>query len=268
QGLQGYSDYLVIQGAMGRILERMNTMFRRQDFELPNPDQTLDQKRTVGMLLSKFDAIFTLNQDLLLEIHYFDKRRFTPSGPIGVLPGMAATGAADQTPWSGSDWVPSTDFSIPNNHQPYFKLHGSTNWRDASGSEIMILGGGKDSAIHASPVLRRYQEIFGEYLKRPGTRLTVIGYSFSDAHIDALLKEAVENAGLKMYVIDPQGATLAFNKRPYGPNQIGPRFTEFEEWFQKGLYSTSTIPLRLLLRDESLDREWLDQFLGGKLGRS
>jgi hypothetical protein len=33
----------------------------------------------------------------------------------------------------------------------------------------------------------------------------VIGYGFGDDHINAHLKEAVEDSGLKMYVIDPRG---------------------------------------------------------------
>ena len=40
--------------------------------------------------------------------------------------------------------------------------------------------------------------------------------------------------------------------------------TEFEEWFQKGLYSASIIPFRRLLIEESVDIGVLADFLEGR----
>ncbi len=260
---------LLMQRAMLRIFGRINDIFRRQDFELHQERLTVDRNRTVVEFLAKFDAIFTLNQDLLLEIHYLDhvhnqttNRRWNGSS----VPGMQPTGAGEPgAPWSSRIWTPNEDYTVHQNSQPFFKLHGSTNWKDAGeNADIMIMGGGKAGAIQASPVLRRLQDFLTEYARRGGTRVTVIGYGFGDAHINVILKDAIENRGLLLYVVDPRGAGLAHDMRGFGPNQIGPAVTEFEEWFQKGLYSASIIPFRRLLIDESVDREVMGDFLAGR----
>lgn len=261
---------LVIQGAMVRVFEQMNSIFKHQDFELHHDRLVLYRERTVVEFLAKFDAIFTLNQDLLLEIHYFDQnaglmtsRRWNG----GSLPGMVPIGQPTYPaqPWSSRYWKPSGDFAIPKNAQPYFKLHGSTNWKGSDeNDELMILGGGKAAVINAIPVLSWYQQMFSHYVEEGRTRLTVIGYGFGDAHINAILKEAIENCDLKMYVIDPEGAALAYNARPDWVKHMPQAKTELEDWFQKGLYSASIIPFRRLLIDESVDREVLTDFLAGK----
>lgn len=260
---------LLMQRALLRIFERINRIFRNQDFELHQERLTVDRNRTVVEFLAKFEAIFTLNQDLLLEIHYLDhagnqttNRRWNGNSVPGVQPtGGVETGA----PFSGRIWTPNGDYTIPRNTQPYFKLHGSTNWKYTGANEdIMIMGGGKDEAIQANPVLQPLQEYFTGYMRRGDTRVTVIGYGFGDAHINAILRHSIENHGLLMYVIDPRGANIAYDMRGFGPNQIGPAVTVFEEWFQKGLYSASIIPFRHLLIDESVDREVLADFLEGR----
>jgi len=260
---------LLMQRALLRIFERINGIFRNQDFELHQERLTVDRNRTVVEFLAKFDAIFTLNQDLLLEIHYLDRvhNQFTNRRWNGnSVPGMQPSGGVDSgVPFSGRIWTPNGDYTIPQNTQPFFKLHGSTNWKDTgANADIMIMGGGKDRAIQANPVLQRLQGFFTEYVGRGETRVTVIGYGFGDAHINAILRDSIENHGLLMYVIDPRGANIAYDMRGFVHNQIGTGVTEFEEWFQKGLYSASIIPFRRLLTDESVDREVLADFLEGR----
>lgn len=255
--------------AMLQIFDRTTTIFKRQDFEVWQEGLTVDRSRRVVEFLAKFDAIFTLNQDLLLEIHYFDQHHNTSTSRrwgSNALPGMTAAGQETEQgrPWSSRIWKPEGDFNISNNVQPYFKLHGSRNWRTSENTEdIIIMGGGKDAAIRQFPVLQRYQALFAEYVKRPDTRLTVIGYGFGDGHINETLKDAVAG-GLKMYVIDPRGAAIGYESRPVKEWQIGSGPSELEIWFQKGLYSASVIPFRRLLIDESVDREVLGDFLARK----
>ena len=166
---------MLMQRAMLRVFERINGIFRNQDFELHQDRLTVDRNRTVVEFLAKFDAIFTLNQDLLLEIHYFDHahNQFTNRRWNGVsIPGMAPVGAGEfgGAAWSGRTWTPNDDFAIHGNAQPYFKLHGSTNWKGTGdNADVMIMGGGKQEAIQAIPVLRRYQEFFSEYGRRGDT---------------------------------------------------------------------------------------------------
>ena len=46
---------------------------------------------------------------------------------------------------------------------------------------------------------------FRRYLTMPDTRLVVVGYSFSDEHINKMILEAAERGSLKMFVVHPRG---------------------------------------------------------------
>jgi len=182
--------------------------------------------------LSLFDAIFTLNQDLLLEKHYLIP---PPVGlslvshgrwDIGVLPGM------DEIPnpaMAGSLFDPlqiqrrpSANFRatvIGPRHQPYYKLHGSMNWHDPKGGRLLVMGGNKPTIMQAYPILMWYAEKFRETLSRPNARLMVIGYGFGDNHINRLIAEAWEAGGrtLTMFIVGPDGREILRKINPtYG----------------------------------------------------
>ncbi len=183
------------------------------------------------------------------------------------MPGMTAVGRADfgGAKVSGRIWNPTDDFAVPNNAQPIYKLHGSINWKGTGpDTDMVIMGGGKPEAIQAIPVLRHYHEIFGQEVRRGGTRVTIIGYGFGDKHINDILEDGVRNHGTRMFVIDPRGSRLAYEMRPYQPGQIGePAVSPFEEWFHIGLHSASSRPFRQLLWNDSLEGEELVRFIGG-----
>lgn len=89
-------------------------------------------QRSIISFLTRFDAIFTLNQDLLLELFY------VPHDPrISVqYPGMALP----PNFWNlrpeekiGADWRPHAEYRVEPRSQPVFKLHGSVNWRSEDG---------------------------------------------------------------------------------------------------------------------------------------
>lgn len=162
--------------------------------------------RTMGLFLNQFDAIFTLNQDTLLESQYLTASLAEPgSWESGVIPGVAPRAGDPPTAWPFRGQltpIPGTP-SIPPRMQPYIKLHGSSNWRDAGGG-LMIVGGSKDAAIKKSPLLAWNFQTFERYLARPHQRLMVIGYSFRDSHINNAIATAT-NTGLKIFLVDPQG---------------------------------------------------------------
>src|SRR5260370_13898779 len=97
-------------------------------------------------------------------------------------------------------WSPMDDpkrFAVDKDMQPYFKLHGSSNWFDTiNGRDVMVLGGNKSATIEGHPILKWNHEQFKAYLSRPDTRLMVIGYSFGDAHINHAIDEAAKLGGL------------------------------------------------------------------------
>ncbi|HEX2652241.1 MAG TPA: SIR2 family protein [Xanthobacteraceae bacterium] len=200
------------QTAVTTVFMRLNRTFLNKEFEFKN-DLQFSMKR----FLAQFDAIFTLNQDLLLEIHYM--QTFIGQGKwTGVmLPGMTPSpprptaGPVDITTWT---WRPSSDvqFGGPG-FQPLYKLHGSSNWISETGEPLLIMGNAKTGAIERFPVLRSYHEQFAARLNEGGARLMVIGYGFLDEHINSVIESASRVRGLGTYLVDPRGRDALLDPR-------------------------------------------------------
>ena len=85
--------------------------------------------------LKMFDAIFTLNQDVLMEQHYFnsgfarDEFSMYRQWAGWQIPGMQPIPAEGEQPHKMT-WVPldSAKFVLEKDRQPYFKLHGASTW--------------------------------------------------------------------------------------------------------------------------------------------
>ena len=81
-----------LQDAVTALFSRMNAAFATTTFEFDN-----DLAHSIKKFLERFDAIFTLNQDLLLETHYLPKLVSTRWSGVAV-PGMQGSYGAG---WSG-----------------------------------------------------------------------------------------------------------------------------------------------------------------------
>ncbi len=229
------------QTAVSNVFGRMNAAL----FNIPGIEFQQDIDRLLRTFLVRFDAIFTLNQDVLLEHHYF--RHVELAGPrrwIGAqMPGLKripnATEIIDQS-WEKDTWVPleKERFLVEAGFQPCFKLHGSSNWIDSEGGPLLVIGGNKGSAIQSHAVLGWYFEKFREYLSVPDARLCVIGYGFRDSHVNEVIIEAISNSNLKLFVIDPSGSEVAMRANPsfggavYVPNAL-------DDAFRQGLIGAS-----------------------------
>lgn len=204
QSTGGASDDLVLmENAVRGVFEEMNESLRDTRFEFSNEIAT-----QVTTFLSNFDAIFTLNQDVLLELHYHSaspELRNSRKWDGVAIPGMKTQ--PNSYVWPTVAWrEPDPDgIAIGKRTQPYIKLHGSANWYGPDGQRLMIAGGGKRAAIRQFPVLVRYQEIFEEYLSQLETRLMVVGYGFGDDHINEVIEQAASKTDLKLYIIDRNG---------------------------------------------------------------
>ncbi len=211
--------------AVQRMFGSMVVSFARTQFE-PTPREA---EFSVTKFLAKFDAIFTLNQDTLLEQHYLPfvgERDFDQSlqfpGYVGACrPGIVR--ALDTLTFGELAsrielYKPAEDLTPLSRHQPYYKLHGSIDLKQSERGLMLIIGGNKAASIDEQPLLKSYHRIFEASLRRPGARLMVIGYSFGDAHINRMIVAGVE-AGLKLFIIDPLGAdVIGSNKSlPFNP---------------------------------------------------
>jgi SIR2-like domain len=170
----------------------------------------------VKVFLTRFDAIFTLNQDVLVEQRYLDSGFGEP--PMyrkwagWQIPGMQHPPNDDMRPHM-SRWTPmeASEFALKENHQPYVKLHGSSNSFDTiNGQPMLVIGGNKPEAIGRHPILKWNFDQFKAHLSKPDTRLMIIGYSFGDEHINQTLVEAATERGkrLRLFIIDPNGVDV------------------------------------------------------------
>jgi SIR2-like domain len=82
------------------------------------------------------------------------------------------------------------------------KLHGSFNWRTPDGRNAIVIGTEKTSQIAAFPLLATYWQIFRAVLQAGDVRLMIVGYGFGDEHVNAVIADAVENHGLRLFIWD------------------------------------------------------------------
>lgn len=208
------------------------------DFMVQNYNQTGDDPygvnfHKVRQLLAGFagsgsekGATFTLNQDLFLE-------RKCHSYPFG----LAIPQHQDYFQQIQSGSIDTKKLiSLPVHEQinefkdkylssigdhVYIKLHGSHGWISSDGKTRMILGTNKYADLMREPLLKWYFELFEEAIYRQDVRLFIIGYSFRDDHINECLLKAVEEYGLKIYILSPENPEL-LKKRLFGePSQSG-----------------------------------------------
>lgn len=236
QNPQAHAQHLqVMQQAVLEVFQAMNDAFLGMvEFEFQNQ---ID--RMLRTFLVKFDAIFTLNQDILLDHHYLNANvglaapQRWPNG--GQLPGMQRIPSQQAFPlpsWGRDTWVPlpQAEFQISPQAQPFFKLHGSTNWRNAQGGDLLIVGGDKAQAIQSHQILSWYFTQFCDYVTRPDTKLMVIGYGFRDQHINRPIIDAINGSGLRVFIIDSLGVEVIRRANPtwggaiYAPNQLDDAF--------------------------------------------
>ncbi|PRC92733.1 SIR2 family protein [Solimicrobium silvestre] len=253
-----------IQNAVTRMFEDMNRGF------LEHPDFEFQQarERMVGTFLTRFNAIFTLNQDLLLEHYYIDQNitllsngRWTGSDLPGMRPAPSG-GTAIPNSWAERSWTPSSeDFNLAERMQPYFKLHGSSNWKEKHGAPMLIMGGNKIREIGLSPVLLWYHQKFEECLNKPNAKLFVIGYGFRDKHINEVIIRAINENGLKMFVIAPEGGDLARIANPTHTASIRVE-TSLEVAFEHGLIGASRRQLSDIFGGDTIEFNKVMRFFG------
>jgi hypothetical protein len=167
----------------------------------------------VAKLLAGFAALFNLNQDLLLELQYAPNVLSASTAQKGGLyyPGMRPVHDPSLHPIFDKHrqrWTPaSPPFAEERgNVQPHYKPHGSSNWYADDGRGLLIMGGDKTASIREHAVLEWHFQQFKNYLGRANTHLMVIGYSFSDQHINDAIQEALRAGTLTgMFIVNPNG---------------------------------------------------------------
>lgn len=230
------------QKAVTGMFDEMNSGFTH----ITDWDHNLNLTRH---FLSKFDSIFSLNQDLLLEQHYMNDNVMLLSQGLkswggAYLPGMKAL-TPNERNLSKTFLYPDykNNFKLESKMQPIIKLHGSSNWASEQGDNLLILGGDKESQLSKFDILNWYFDLFNKELNSI-SKLMIIGYGFQDQHINTAIQYAVSANNLKIFVISPDGPeqALMMNKSKQS-NQI-PHDTPLEGMFRSALIGASRAPIR------------------------
>ena len=253
--------YNILTSALVGMFNGMGLAFMQREFEFRNPPDT---RYSMASFLPRFDAIFTLNQDTLLEQKYIP---FVLGHRWGGahLPGLKLLGNPTFTGSVHDRIAPLEpnpgEFKLATNIQPYIKLHGSCNWNDgSSGGRILVMGGQKAISINQFPILTWYQQEFRNYLLRPGARLMVIGYSFSDAHINNAIMDAIKGGDLRIFLVDLAGERILDKRDPRAqiPDHPGPLM----EVIPPRIIGMSQRPISSTFNDDTVEHSNLMRFFG------
>jgi hypothetical protein len=254
------SSILDMFNDMNKAFQNIKDENGSNDWDLQGTTKMVE--RSFADFLGKFDAIYTLNQDLLLEYHYIG------SSSKGYLPNIIIHGDMILNPytptqeWGLSKLTPDNEinqFKVPSSSQPIYKLHGSSNWVNSDGQPLLILGGNKQSAIKQLPILGFYLKQFETDLSLHDTRLMVIGYGFGDLHINYLIESGIEH-GLKMFNINPDGAEQAKKPDLARNKDHIPGSRSLEENFEKLLIGASRRSLKEIFGNDTLEHSKVMRF--------
>lgn len=243
------------EGALVRVFRDLHQAYKGLSFNWSS-----DINRTVTQFLTRFDAIFTLNQDTLLELHYLNDNVCLMS-PDRRWDGWNVPGMQGR-PDDEAFWTPAADG--PKLHprlQPYIKLHGSSNWRKAAGGSLLVMGERKQAAIAAEPLFAWSHETFAEFIGRPDTRLMVIGYSFRDPHINEAICKAVSGGNLKLFVIDPSGMDVVDDKREENKRVPIRIPSALSEALKPAIWGASSRPLSTTFGNDIVEHQYVRSFV-------
>jgi hypothetical protein len=255
--VEGKRRHRDLTAALVGMFNAMSAGFRNRRFEFRDPPQVDLMLRT---FLEPFDAIFTLNQDTLIELHYFP----TPGGrwngydtPGTKLTNSNTSGNPASFQRTALREPDPANFALAPRTQPYIKLHGSCNWNNGpTGDRILVMGGQKAVAIDQFPLLTWYHRKFHSFLTRPDARLMIIGYSFSDKHINDAIGEGVERR-LKLFIVDPKGVDV-LDKRQKEP--LGRGRDEYMDKLSPHIISASRRPLSSIFEEDVVEHARVMRF--------
>jgi hypothetical protein len=213
--------------------------------------------------LSKFDAIFTLNQDTFLETLYAGPR-WSERWYGSYLPYMKLIEEPAQ-PYTFTLHYPMTQdsaFITRENDQPIYKLHGSYNWfAEPHGERLLVMGGNKTATIGMFQVLARYQDEFQAMLSQPDTYLMVIGYGFGDPHINGAIQTAATK-GLRIFIVDTLGVDVIDKRNTRA--QIPAPVTELMQALMPRIIGASRRPLNEIINSDPVENEKVMRFFEGQ----
>lgn len=153
--------------------------------------------------------LFTTNYDLMHEWALEELRFSYSTGFSGSIHPTFSSNQFNQRPISFENRFKNRWMAI----NPYFrlyKLHGSINWKFSKGHVYQSLANQDGTAVIYPSVEKHYETTQSPYselirelskeLQREATVLFMSGYSFSDEHLNNLLKQAVDSSEFQLII--------------------------------------------------------------------
>lgn len=218
--------------------DMIRTLFKLMDENLlskfKNDLRVLDKLFDFIHKKNKYNFIFSLNQDLLVERYFMSKNRNDTPLPKGepvhgnckvmasevelyfpysnysltkIIRSMYNRCFQDITMYSFDTLTKEIKFN--RNTAPtlggfnYIKLHGSYNWNHKDGTPIAATGVEKGKYIENIEVLKSYLDLFKFVLKRK-TKILFIGYGYLDDHINELIEGSINDYGTELFLVQPE----------------------------------------------------------------
>jgi hypothetical protein len=227
----------------------------------------------------RFDAVFTTNQDLLVESRFgmnlmsgglFRNKQIkgNKQNKRGwYIPGLKIKPypPGNEPTLRENPWI---DIYCPDNNSirelkeqldcvPYVKLHGSSNFETEDGSEIMILGGEKEEQIQETPLMNFYFKILRDKLFSPNSRILIVGHSLSDVHINKIIFEAIEKYRLRFYLWTPENVDALKDRLRSLEKEY--KFGYTEELWKQGYISENHTSLKEMLTGDMSSLETIEE---------
>ena len=249
---------------LDRITQAVIGMFKTMQAAFNKLDYHRASERRLQRFLSQFDAIFTLNQDTLLETLYAGPVRWSERWYGSYLPYMKfIEEPAQRYNFMLRDpMTQDSEFITRENDQPIYKLHGSYNWfAEPHGERLVVMGGNKTASIGAFRVLARYQDEFRAMLSQPDTHLMVIGYGFGDPHINSAIQTAATK-GLRIFIVDALGVDVIDKRNTRA--QIPEPVTDLMQALMPRIIGASRRPLNEIINSDPVENEKVMRFFEGQ----
>jgi hypothetical protein len=214
--------------------------------------------------LSQFDAIFTLNQDTLLETIYAGEVRWSERWYGSYLPYMKFIEEPIHPHYFmlREPMMQDLEFATHENTQPIYKLHGSYNWfAEPQGERLLVMGGNKTASIDTFQVLARYQAEFQTMLSQPDTHLMIIGYRFGDSHVNDAIQIAATK-GAKIFIIDILGVDVIDKRNTRA--QIPEPATDLMQALMPRIIGASRRSLKEIISSDPVENEKVMRFFEGQ----
>lgn len=263
QGAYAYNKSAETKQRLENITQAVIGMFNATQMAFNKLNYRASDLR-LQRFLSRFDAIFTLNQDTLLETFYAGPVRWSERWYGSYLPYMKLITEPAQ-PYNfmlREPMMQDSEFITRENYQPIFKLHGSNNWfAERHGERLLVMGGNKTVTIGTFHVLARYQNEFQAMLSEPDTHLMVIGYGFGDPHINSAIENAA-NDGLRIFIVDTLGVDVIDKRNARA--QIPEPVTSLMHTLMPRIIGASRRPLTEIIDSDPAENEKVMRFFEGQ----